>query len=1187
MRRLTVLLPLLALSVLPIGAQSYWAQIDGANCNTLWGYAWDSTQPNTPISIDLYDGGTPVATVLANLPYAGIGNGLHGFSYTIPPSLKDGATHIIVHYITGTHLNISGSSGIITCPAGTTGYVPYFTDSLTSINTSNWYQNGTVSGTSGGLTATSTNGGSLISKVSAPGPVTTDYEVQMTLSFTASGGTYVTYLRASPNAQAGPGLAGTFYSVEVTPTFSGSYCSAALALNKTVSGSMTTIATNTIPCPNGTVIRSIVHAGILVIWVGNGAWIATTDSSPILTGSPGVGAFGTPSGNSVSAVALGPGDETGPNTPSASTFVTSVTPTRLDFRFAGPPDNPSGTGVAFYWFYKDGSFFATSTLPEFTDELLTASTTHSYSVYAFDYHWNASSAGTFSITTPPSGSIDPRRIGIRTTGAYWGASPEQIDVRSGNLNFTLPLLSAQMRGGGGVPISLSYNGQNWRKDSSNTWNLGVDVGYGYGWRLSAGSLTPYMAYPWFLDHYTFVDATGAEYRLDQYNSGVWSSTESLYVWYDSNTNILHFRDGSYWIMGCTSGGTEPDTGTMYPTTIENSNGNQILIRYNAGNQLPYVNSSARIQSIEDVRAQNLGGVRQTYVFVYNVDVTPHLTSVQNTIGTSESYQFAFGSMATLYDPFTGSGYTYANALVPLQSMTATGIGMQHSFTYNTSGEMTQVTFPYGGYFKYTYGNVTYSSGLTQREIATRIMSKDGTTGSEDSYALTHESSPSSYPSHQFTQVAVTSTTGVGKKKWSFSTSGSNVGLAIQYQGLDPAGTTVLVQHDFTWTQDSASNFYIGSTLNTYPGPAYTKTDQTVDVYGNVTQVKKYQFGSLTTPARTYNYSYLNSSGYTSLYIFNRLTTATVTDGTTTVYLASNGYDSNYRGVASPLSTPSEWDTSYSSATYRGNMTSSSTPSGGASYAYDNAGNIGYATVNGVESTVATSGTTNFAVPDQLTVGSVSTTNLGYNLALAMTSESDPNTGSTVTATYDTYARPTSTTSPFGAVTSYVYNSPPFSSSSPATVTIYPNGITGRWTKNTLDGFGRTIKTETGDSISTKGVSEMVYAPCACTPLGKLSQQSMPHAPGASSPTWTTYSYDGIGRTVSAATVGSDTQGTNTYYYSYAPYGLYTTAVDPSGTFKYLVTDAFNVSVRRNHLEVDDWSGEDGRAWANRPIAEPR
>jgi hypothetical protein len=61
---------------------------------------------------------------------------------------------------------------------------------------------------------------------------------------------------------------------------------------------------------------------------------------------------------------------------------------------------------------------------------------------------------------------------------------------------------------------------------------------------------------------------------------------------------------------------------------------------------------------------------------------------------------------------------------------------------------------------------------------------------------------------------------------------------------------VLVQNDFTWTQDSASNFYIGSTLNTYPGPAYTKTDQTVDTYGNVTQVKKYQFGSLTTPARS-------------------------------------------------------------------------------------------------------------------------------------------------------------------------------------------------------------------------------------------------------------------------------------------------------------------------------------------------
>ena len=64
---------------------------------------------------------------------------------------------------------------------------------------------------------------------------------------------------------------------------------------------------------------------------------------------------------------------------------------------------------------------------------------------------------------------------------------EQVDTRSGNLNYTLPLLSAQGRGGWAVPFALSYNSQMWRKDPGGIWNFGKDVGFGYGWRFLAGS----------------------------------------------------------------------------------------------------------------------------------------------------------------------------------------------------------------------------------------------------------------------------------------------------------------------------------------------------------------------------------------------------------------------------------------------------------------------------------------------------------------------------------------------------------------------------------------------------------------------------------------------------------------------------------------------------------------------------
>src|SRR6202035_1237005 len=106
---------------------------------------------------------------------------------------------------------------------------------------------------------------------------------------------------------------------------------------------------------------------------------------------------------------------------------------------------------------------------------------------------------------------DPRRVGVRPTGNYWGALGEQIDLLSGNVNYTLPLLKALGRGSWGVGVNLTYNSLNWRQDPGGIWTLGRDVGYGYGWKLQAGSLTPYWASYWGLDHYTFTDATGAEY----------------------------------------------------------------------------------------------------------------------------------------------------------------------------------------------------------------------------------------------------------------------------------------------------------------------------------------------------------------------------------------------------------------------------------------------------------------------------------------------------------------------------------------------------------------------------------------------------------------------------------------------------------------------------------------------------
>ena len=587
-------------------------------------------------------------------------------------------------------------------------------------------------------------------------------------------------------------------------------------------------------------------------------------------------------------------------------------------------------------------------------------------------------------------------------------------------------MNAQGRNGWSVPFNLTYNSQNWREDMGGTWNLGMDVGYGYGWKLMAGSLTAFYADWLAVDHYQFVDASGAEYRLDQNSSGIWSSLESIYVWFDSNANVLHFRDGSFWVMGCISGGTEADAGTMYPSVMEDSNGNQVLVRYYAGAGLTWTNSSARIQEIEDVRAVYGGVDYSTYTFTFNtVNSAPHLQQIANTIGTAEGYTFSIASQS-LQDPINFISYPTTTAL---NTITTSGIGTQYNFTYDGSGEMTEVVLPYRGYIKWIYSSMIYSSGLTQREVLTRKLSKDGST--ETIYSFFHESSASTI--HQCT--ILDDPGNVGEKYWGFNTSGTYLGLVSEYQGRQVAGPvthsgcssespspTVLTESDLTWSQSSGQS-YISSTLVT-ANSVPSKTNQTMDGYGNVTQVVKYNYNNLTSAYRTYNYTYLSSSSYLARYIYNRLTSSTVTASGAPVTTATISYDGSSLTPLSP--TPREWDSGVASTSYRGNPSTISDPSGTTTISRNATGVTIEVIANGITTTVSTSTTTNYAAPEQLTVGSLSDSNT-YAAFLGLTNETGPN-GAAITLGYDSYARPTSSTSPFGATTSTAYydtSSPPY------------------------------------------------------------------------------------------------------------------------------------------------------------------
>jgi hypothetical protein len=95
-------------------AGSTGGALDLVNADFICGWAFDSSQPDTPIKVDIFDGDKKLTTVLADelrddLVKEKYGNGNHAFTYATPDSLKDGKSHTIQARIAGTVKELEGS----------------------------------------------------------------------------------------------------------------------------------------------------------------------------------------------------------------------------------------------------------------------------------------------------------------------------------------------------------------------------------------------------------------------------------------------------------------------------------------------------------------------------------------------------------------------------------------------------------------------------------------------------------------------------------------------------------------------------------------------------------------------------------------------------------------------------------------------------------------------------------------------------------------------------------------------------------------------------------------------------------------------------------------------------------------------------------------------------------------------
>ncbi|GAB3934830.1 family 78 glycoside hydrolase catalytic domain [Larkinella terrae] len=108
---------------------SFDGYLDKVRCDSITGWAWNRDRPNYAVTIEFLEGtnlatATPVGTTVANifrqdLKTAGKGNGIHGYRFKVPESLKDNQTHTIWGRAEGIYV-LKWSPKTLTCEGTTT-----------------------------------------------------------------------------------------------------------------------------------------------------------------------------------------------------------------------------------------------------------------------------------------------------------------------------------------------------------------------------------------------------------------------------------------------------------------------------------------------------------------------------------------------------------------------------------------------------------------------------------------------------------------------------------------------------------------------------------------------------------------------------------------------------------------------------------------------------------------------------------------------------------------------------------------------------------------------------------------------------------------------------------------------------------------------------------------------------------
>ena len=279
---------------------------------------------------------------------------------------------------------------------------------------------------------------------------------------------------------------------------------------------------------------------------------------------------------------------------------------------------------------------------------------------------------------------------------YATVARESVNMANGNLFFTIPLVSRPGRNGLGVDLKLAYNSKIWDfyyQGGTRYATLAErDSWVGTGWTLLVARVIDDSAN----GHYYVTLSDGSNHDVTYYG-GAWRSMDSSYMVYDPALTRLILKNGSIVTMGY----VDPLDSTMrYATRVQDTNGNYIEISYQG--------TGGRINTIQDT----LGN---TYTFLLQNN---HLHQIMyfNTNDTTQPTSWVWFGYQTRTIAFGPETATDPSLPVQYQPEEIGLWPINHQFTYLSSGEISQVTYPSCGKTRYYYSTKNVHDRLLGRTV---------------------------------------------------------------------------------------------------------------------------------------------------------------------------------------------------------------------------------------------------------------------------------------------------------------------------------------------------------------------------------------------------------------------------------------------------------------------------------------